>query len=290
MYPGWYSNISDNYKVKNNMTQYTEFVASLSLEEQYKKPLTEPDIETYMGLIDQFLNYTACGLELLPITYSNIKANAIEFSSRLKETYELESSCLNRARQKLALAIPLMKNKDAEIAKLLEQNLKEVISFFKTHNIEFEFGLAKMEDHLSSPAIDAIYDAKRRLRGFNTEEEQEAIDAGVKNILNNLKKRPIDQKTPKEIIQIHAYLNDTIKGTGEKDPYTKNLDALLSASLQKMTDDKAQLEMSKGRAIEFSNYKKQTKLSEENAKSQRINKAIEFLVESCKKRNKGEED
>ena len=64
-----------------------------------------------------------------------------------------------------------------------------------------------------------IDEAKRRLRGLNTEEEQKAIDAGVRNILNNLKKRPIDQKTPKEITQIVSYLKDT----SIKDPYTKNL-------------------------------------------------------------------
>ena len=57
------------------MNEYTEFVASLSLEEQYKMPLTEAEIETYNGLIDQFINYEAAGLNLLPITYSNIKAN-----------------------------------------------------------------------------------------------------------------------------------------------------------------------------------------------------------------------
>ena len=46
-------------------------------EEQYKMPLVEADIETYIGLIDQFINYQAAGLDLLPVTYSNIKANHI---------------------------------------------------------------------------------------------------------------------------------------------------------------------------------------------------------------------
>ena len=65
-----------------------------------------------------------------------------------------------------------MKVKDAEIAKLLEQNLKDILSFFKEHDVEFEFGLSKMEDH-PSPAQEAIDEARRRLRGVNTEEEQE---------------------------------------------------------------------------------------------------------------------
>ena len=66
------------------MTEYTEFVASLSLEEQYTMPLTEAEIETYNGLIDQFINYEAAGLNLLPITYSNIKANSIEFTKKIE--------------------------------------------------------------------------------------------------------------------------------------------------------------------------------------------------------------
>ena len=61
------------------------------------------------------------------------------------------------------------------------------------------------------------------------------------------------------------------------------------ASLQKMADDKAKFEISKGKAIELSNYKKQTKLKETDAKTQRMNNAIDYLVESCKKKNRGEE-
>ena len=107
----------------------------------------------------------------------------------------------------------------------------------------------------------------------------------VRNILNNSKKRPIDQKTPKEITQIVSYLKDT----SIKDPYTKNLDALLVASFQKMGEDKAQLELSRSKAIEMSNFKTQRKLREEEAKNARIGKAIDFLMESCKKKNRGEE-
>jgi hypothetical protein len=270
------------------MTEYTNFVASLSLDEQMKMPLVESDIESYIGLIDQFLNYTACGLELLPVTYSNIKANAIEFTSRLKATYELESPCLNRAREKLTLAIPLMKGKDPEIAKLLEQNLRDIIVFFKDHDVQFEFGFSIMEDH-PTPAQEAIDDAKRRLRGVNTEEEQEAIDVGVKQIIGNLHKRPCDQRRPKQIDDIFNYVKDTFDGIAIKDPYTKNLDDFLVASLQKMQEDQAQLEMSKAKAIELSNYRKQTKLKEADAKNDRMNKAIVCLVEACKKRNKGED-
>jgi hypothetical protein len=286
VHPGWYINISYNYKVKK-MTEYTEFVASLSLNEQYKMPLTNEDIEAYNGLIGQFLNYSAAGLELLPITYSNIKANAIEFSSRLKATYELESPCLNRAREKLTLSIPLMKSKDAEIAKLLEQNLKDIIVFFKAHDVKFEFGLSNMEDH-PTPAQEAIDDAKRRLRGVNTEEEQEAIDFGVKHIIDNQHRRPCDQRRPKEIDDIFCYVQDSFNGAGNKDPYTKNIDDFLVASLQKMTEDKAQMEMSKAKAIELSNFKRQTKLKEADAKNKRMNDAVDCLVEACKKRNKGE--
>ena len=48
--------------------------------------------------------------------------------------------------EKLTLSIPLMKTKDTEIAKLLDQNLKDIIAFSKEHDIQFEFGL-KVEDH-----------------------------------------------------------------------------------------------------------------------------------------------
>jgi hypothetical protein len=269
------------------MTEYTQFVASLSLEEQYKMPMVESEIESYNGLIDQFLNYSVCGLELLPVTYSNIKANALEFTSRLKATLEIEPSTLNRTKQKLALAIPLMTDKNPEIAKLLEQNLKDIISFFKANDVQFEFGLSKMEDHLT-PAQEAIDDARRRLRGINNEAEQTVIDIGARNIANNLKKRPMDQKTPIEITLIHSHIQDIFNGTAGKDPYTKNLDALFSASLQKMQEDKVQLEMSKCKAIELSNFKKQTKLREADAKTQRMNDAVDFLMESCKKRSRGE--
>jgi hypothetical protein len=269
------------------MTEYTDFVSSLSLEQQYKMPLTEEDIESYNKLIDNFLNYTVAGLELFPIIYTNIKSNSLEFSNRLKATSELESPSLSRARQKLALAIPLMRAKDVEIAKLLEENLSEIISFFREHDTQFEFGLYEKQDHLT-PAQEAIDDAKRRLRGVNSDAEQFIINLGAKNIADNLRKRPMDQKTPIEIDLIHSHIQDIFKGKAQKDPYTKNLDNLLSASLQKMQEDKTQLEMSKTKAIELSNYKKQTKLKEADAKRDRMNSAVDVLVQACKKRNKGE--
>ena len=146
------------------MTEYTDFVASLSLEEQFKMPLTEAEIETYIGLIDQFLNYTACGLELLPLTFTNIKANALEFSSRIKATYEIEPSILNRAREKLTLAIPLMKTKHPEIAKLLAKNLEDTISFIKEHAPQMEFGLSTTVDPQSpNPIAEAIDESRRRV-------------------------------------------------------------------------------------------------------------------------------
>ena len=42
-----------------------------------------------------------------------------------------------------------------------------------------------------------------------------------------------------------------------------------------MQNDKTRFEMSKAKAVELSNYKKQAKLKEEDAKSQRMNKAID---------------
>ena len=80
-----------------------------------------------------------------------------------------------------------------------------------------------------------------------------------------------------------------MNGIADKDPYTKNLDNLISASLQKMQDDKTQFEMSKGRAIELFNFKKQANLKEGTSKSERMSKAIDCLVEACKKHNKGED-
>ena len=56
-----------------------------------------------------------------------------------------------------------------------------------------------------------------------------------------------------------------------------------------MAEDKAQSEMSKAIAIEMSNFKKQTRLHEEDAKNQRMKNAIDFLVELCRKKNRGEE-
>jgi hypothetical protein len=268
------------------MDEYKEFVESLSLEEQYKMPLTEEDIESYNKLIDHFLNYFVAELEIFPITYTNIKSNAMEFTSRLKATMEIEPSSLNRTIEKLTLTIPLMKDKDAEIAKLLEDNLKDIISFFKKHDIKFEFGLSKMD--YQSPFSNEIDDAKKKLRGVNTDAEQVVINLGARNIADNLKKRPMDRKTTSEIILIHSHLQGIMNGTAEKDPYTKNLDNLISASLQKMQEDKSQLEMSKAKAIELSNFKKQTRLAEAEAKKERMNKAIESLVEACKKHNKGE--
>jgi hypothetical protein len=267
------------------MNEYTEFVATLPLDEQMKMPLSEEDVESYNALIDHFLNYEVAGLDLFPVTYANIKANATEFNSRLKATLEIEASSLNRTREKLALAIPLMKEKDPEIAKLLEQNLKEIISFFKEHDINFEFGLSKYDDHLSPSSL-AIFEAKKRLRGVNPDAEQIVIDNGVKNIINNLRKRPCDQKLPLEITLISSYMKDVIEGKAEKDPSTKYLDSLISNSLQLMAESNSQIEMSKAKAIEMSNYKKQVKLSEREAKNQRMSKAVDVLVEACKKRNK----
>jgi hypothetical protein len=268
------------------LTEYTEFVSSLSLEEQYKMPLTEADLESFNVLIDQFINYEAAGLDLLPITFTNIKSNAIEFSKRISATFVLQPSALNRVKQKLTLAIPLMKNKDAETAKLLEKNLKDTISFLKEHAPQIEFGLSLAADPKSP---DPILESKKRLRGVNSAEEQAVVDVGVKQIIDNLHKRPCDQRRPKEIDDIFNYVKDTFDGKASKDPYTKNLDDFLVASLQKMQEDQTQLEMSKAKAIELSNFKKQTKLKEADAKSKRMNSAIDFLMESCKKRNKGED-
>ena len=129
------------------MNEYVEFVASLSLEEQYKMPLVEADIETYIGLIDQFINYQAAGLDLLPVTYSNIKAKRIRvFPKAFSRHINWSLPVLTGLWEKLTLSIPLMKTKDTEIAKLLDQNLKDIIAFSKEHDIQFEFGL-KVEDH-----------------------------------------------------------------------------------------------------------------------------------------------
>ena len=61
------------------------------------------------------------------------------------------------------------------------------------------------------------------------------------------------------------------------------------ASLQKMAEDKAQFEMSKSKAVELSNYKNLNKLREADAKTQRMNSAVDFLVQSCKKKTIGED-